>query len=402
MTFIQIQVPQNAEVGDTLTFSVEGSEVEINVPEGVRVGDVLQIQVDSGNDDNNCKGNGAIDEEHEKKQQYTKESNSTQDASNGEDLEEYQVPLHESLGITLEMKCSISSEPEKVEEGNTDKKDSSRASNGDGTYAMAWPAGLHLAKCISSPNFQKFLTNKRAVVELGSGLGLVGLAFITTASLISSHRKSDAKKIKTVLTDFPSSLPLIEHNISWNKDRLSSSSATVYENIKVEPLIWGDSSCWCSLSGKTDLILASDILYHASVDTYQSLIKTISSLIYGKNNDKPSNKNKCEILISVRWRKPEEERIFFQLMESTFGFKFELIYDEIENDKYKCNLQWREFGNPLSEKSNEYFTNTLTKVNDKFHALKDITEEQMDRMSEDEYTSFEARYIQIYVGRMIK
>jgi predicted nicotinamide N-methyase len=460
MTFIQLQVPPNAEVGDALSFTIGGKTLEIPVPEGSGPGDVLQIQVEGDDDDNpNCeKEDKIIEEKEEEGKVEDKDKDKDRDEqdkktlkvgkSNDNEGEDFKVPLHESLGITLEMQCSLpaadSSNPssEKTEEKNEvqeqeKEEGSNKTSNGDndtdpsptvsdGTYAMAWPAGLHLSKCISSPTFHKWTKTKKHIVEIGSGLGVVGLAFLTTASFVLSHRKNEVKKINLVLTDLPSALPLIKHNISWNRSKLSSTcGSALYENIKVEPLIWGDesSSSLCSLSGKVDMILASDILYNTSVETYQALCQTISSLVQrtrSRNSDKiastsstsaskkdgvsksrSSSSSKCEILLSVRWRKPEEERKFFQLMESTLGYEFTLVLDEISDQKeeYKCNLHWTDYGNPACEKSNEYFTNTYVQSDGETIALKDVTEDHMDDMNEEEYTSFEARYIQIYIGR---
>ena len=47
MRVITIQVPENAEDGDTLTFIVDGQEMEISLPLGSNPGDELEIQVDS-------------------------------------------------------------------------------------------------------------------------------------------------------------------------------------------------------------------------------------------------------------------------------------------------------------------------------------------------------------------
>jgi predicted nicotinamide N-methyase len=519
MTFVQLQIPQNAEVGDSLTITIGGQEIDIPVPEGSQPGDVLQIQVGGDGDDNGGEkedhdktgGKGEEKEKNIEGQNKTlgscSNSNSSSNSSSssrykkGEnnhnshnshnnhhnEEEDFKVALHESLGITLEIQCSIDLESkqnqmekqenelnekqnineskeskerndkeqqdkdkdkdkhEDEDEDETDLNDehksnnlkhnssssksttsSSKSTSSDGTYAMAWPAGIHLSKCISSPPFQKYTTTKKNIIELGSGSGVVGISFITTASFLLSHHKNEVKKIKLLLTDLPSAIPLIQHNVLWNRKKLSGSiSSDICENINVESLIWGDSLSsssptsssltLCSMLGKTDLILASDILYNTSIETYQSLCQTISSLIQTQSHD-PNNNNhtdientnttqkttsQCEILISVRWRKPEEERKFFELMESELNYEFKLLYDEIiENcEEYKCNLHWTEYGNPNCDKSNMYFTNTFVKVNGMNVALKDITEDHMDKMDEDEYQLFEARYIQIYIGK---
>lgn len=457
MGFIQLQIPDNAEVGDNLTFVLHGKELEIPVPEGSVAGDILQIQIDDGPPDGSDNNNEIkTTEEHDDKMQklessigsdivdndsgrnhersavaahdhdHDHASNDTKEAS-----DDFKVLLHESLGITLEIHCSIKNDflnehEHKHEHDNhhtkedkdiMDKKEDSSSGtpstqhSSDGTFAMAWPAGIHLSKCISSPPFYEFTTNKKSVVELGSGLGLVGLSFMTTATYLLSHRKNEVKKIQLVLTDLPSALPIIRHNVTCNKDKMSSISSNG-ENITVEPLLWGCKSHVCSLAGDVDLILASDVLYNATMENYESLCSTITTLLKNKSTDKSEGEgegeetkadisnSECEILLAVRWRKPEEERMFFQLMESKLGFQFDLILNGIDDKKYQCDLGWREFGNPTCAKSNEYFTNTFVKVQGQSIALKDITEIHMDSMTGDEYNDFEARFIQIYVGRI--
>ncbi len=383
MGFIQLQVliPQDAEVGDALTFIVEGKECEIPVPEGAVPGDVLQIQVESNDDNgnNHDKGEqqrdrgsaseGAGEEEEEEQQQQLKYD---------DDDETFDVPLHESLGITLQMKCSSnvaaplqalastqdkcnSDKKEETGEDNEKKDGQNNCSPGknqpDGTSAVVWPTALHLSKCFRN---LKWTTTKKSIVEIGSGLGVVGLSFMATASSLLSHRKSDVKKIKLVMTDLPSTIPLIEYNILSNSKHLSSCCSN---SIRAQQLVWGEDFSLPSFDA--DLILASDILYN--IQAYELLCQSISSIIYGPKSSSAldgvatvhdgndaNNKtrpNKCHIILAVRWRKPEEERKFFQLMESMLHYEFNLILEEIENEEYKCDLNWREYGNPGSEVS---------------------------------------------------
>ncbi len=429
MALIQLQVPDDAEIGDSLTFAINGKELEIPVPDGSVPGDILQIEIDyDGDDDHEDSKKDPSTTSHEKDTLAQNEmlgDKAEPQRHIAKEADNFKIPLHESLGITLEMICSItagtSPKKENKNEGNDETKQ--HTSDGlnelksaespqhlsDGTFAMAWPAGIHLAKCISSPSFNEFTKHKKSVVEIGSGLGLVGLSFMTTASHLLSHRKNDVKKLKLALTDLPNVLPIIRHNVEHNIGKISSISNG---NISVESLIWGDESSIPSMAGEVDLILASDILYNATIKTYESLCKSISLLLKkdGTTSQTSSDNSdtvkvdtivgtsECHILLAVRWRKPEEERKFFELMESKLKYKFDLILDSIDDSAYKCDLGWREFGNPNCSKSNEYFTHTHVKVREESIALKDITEAHMDNMTEEEYVNFEARYIQIYVG----
>jgi ribosomal protein S18 acetylase RimI-like enzyme len=69
MTFIQLQVPQNAKVGDSLTFTIGGEEIEFPLPEGSKPGDVLQIQVGGDDDDDDA----AADREKESSEEDAKD-----------------------------------------------------------------------------------------------------------------------------------------------------------------------------------------------------------------------------------------------------------------------------------------------------------------------------------------
>lgn len=392
MPLIHIQIPSNAEVGDALTFSVEGTDFEIPIPEGSKAGDVLQIQVGfDGQEDeenqNTCTIGGADEEtlQNDNEEVMIKSEPEKSDYADG--FQSYIVPLHETLGITLEMQHL-----------STLVEESAQAQNekiyNDGTCAMVWPSALHMTRYITSPSFQEIVKNKKSIVELGSGLGVVGLSYSAAVTSTLSNSDNHKKEINILLTDVPAALPLIEHNIACNRKR-SPNNEDMFQNVTAESLIWGSHiEKSCSLAGKADLILASDILYNATIDTYDSLCETIRSLL-------PKSKGgSCDMLIAVRWRKPDQERKFFEIMESQIGFQFELVDGAMENEECKCILDWKSFGNPLSENSNEYFTNTFTLVNGVSLALKDVTEVQMNEMSEDEYQSFEAKYIQIYFGRV--
>ncbi len=394
MPLIHIQIPSNAEVGDALTFSVEGIDFEIPIPEGSEPGDVLQIQVskvgsdDQEDDDENQNSRRSAEEEMLQNGNEEVMINSVPQQSNyGDGFKSYIIPLHESLGITLEMQYISTLVDESAQSLN-------ETINDDGTCAMVWPSALHMAKHITSPNFQDIVKNKKSIVELGSGLGGVGLSYsAAVTSTLSKIKENHKKEINILLTDFPSALSFMEHNIAWNRKR-SPNNEDMFQNVTTESLIWGNQEKPCSLAGKTDLILASDILYNATMNTYDSLCETICSLL-------PKSKgSSCEMLIAVRWRKPDQERKFFEIMESQIGFQFELVHGAMDDEEIQCVLDWRSFGNPLCDKSNLYFTNTFTKVNGVSLALKDITEVQMNEMSEDEYQSFESKYIQIYFGRV--
>ena len=378
---IQLQVPEGAEVGDSLTFSAEGKEMEIPIPEGSKPGDILEIeiQVEDGEDDednDNDKDNDDVDG-------CDSGQLSLHDAVT-------KVELHSSIGASLAIHNSIPGVPSLNDEN--EKNDGS-----DGTSSMAWPAGLHLAKFISSPQFDELVdigSSTKTVVELGSGSGLCGLAFAVTALSKLSKRKSDAKMLDIVLTDVPKAIDLLKVNIKANADQLSTHLLNE-DNLRARQLMWGseeDARALDLTNVDVDLILGSDLLYNVSMKIFKDLSCTIQAL---------DANEKTKIILSVRWRKPEEERKFFQEMEH-LGYEFNLLLmkDNADNPYY-CNLGWREFGNPNSEKSNDFFTDSYVQVGGESKPLKDITEDDMDVMTDGEFNAFEKRFIQIYVGQKI-
>jgi predicted nicotinamide N-methyase len=370
---IKVEVPEGAEAGDSLTFSAEGKEIEFPIPDGSKPGDVLQIQiqVEGGeDDDDNDDDNGGDSGQSSLHDAVTK------------------VELHSSIGASLAIHNSIPGVPSPNDDEN-EKKDGS-----DGTSSMAWPAGLHLATFISSPQFDEHIDigpSTKTIVELGSGSGLCGLAFAVTASSKLSKRKTDAKKLNIVLTDVPKAMDLLKFNIKANADQLSSHLDE--DNLRARPLTWGseeDASALDLTNVDVDLILGSDLLYNVSTKTFKDLSCSIQAL---------DSNEKTKIILSVRWRKPEEERKFFQAMEH-LGYEFNLLLIEDDADNlYRCNLGWRDFGNPNSDKSNDFFTDSYVQVDGESKPLKDISEDDMDVMTDGEFNAFEKRFIQIFVGQ---
>ncbi len=391
---------------DSLTCVVDGTEIEIPIPLGSEVGDMLQIQLsETAEDDKDDSGDGGDD---------SGDPNITT------------VQLHDSIGITLDVHHSVPNADgdDGDGDGNKGKKDGS-----DGTHAMPWPAGIHLAKQLTSPKLKDIIVGMKNIVELGSGSGLVGLAVAAMISSQKVEQKQKRKKSKTsnvketegshsnakviiTMTDFPSAIPLLEHNTKMNQDKISSSmnDSICY---RTESLIWGKSTrpptnkkntgikVGQSFGQNVDLIIGSDLLYNTKPETYKDLCSTIKDL---------DSTKKARMILSVRWRKPNEEREFFRQMEA-LGYKLSLLVLNNNNDddnddqdptnRHSCNLGWEDFGNPKCPRSNEYFTSTYVQVDGKSKALKDVSEDDMDNMSDKEYNSFEMKFIQIYISDAI-
>lgn len=365
---ISLTVPENAEVGDSLTFAVDGKELEIPVPEGSRPGDVLEIQIGGST-------NGDTGSEKE-----------SEDQEDG-----YTIEL--SNGKTLTFATCCPSKHQQQREDPCTKATSSGFSNeniDDGTHNHPWPAGMEMARFLGAPKAKQVLNKilnvehekSLKVLELGSGLGLVGLSFA------AQHRAKESMKI--VLSDIASGIPRLKHNIQQN----ASCSQSNYP-IEARPLVWKTSqenpntpstSPDSQQKHKFHLILASDVLYNST--NIPSLVSTIKWHL--------EESEKSAVLLAARWRKPELERSFFEQLQGWQGKTWDLIHAD------KCHLSWRQYGDPDNDASNLYFHQTMISVQGKPQALAGLLAEQQDhqalteRMTDDEARAFEQCQIQMH------
>jgi hypothetical protein len=236
-------------------------------------------------------------------------------------------------------------------------------------------------------------------LELGSGLGVCGLAL--GHALISLKEPVDSY---VGLTDHgEEAVNLLNENIKRNASLFSSRLCTV----KAEELRWGDVTKMTRFADiKFHVILGSDLLYNTQ-DTYEPLLHTMiqhlmNDCVFGTGM----------ILLAVRWRKPDLEREFFHLAERK-GLEFVLWEEVLDTPEFKercpCRLDWREYGDPKCEASNKFFQETTVSISNSNtdgmgkveKSLAEITESDMEGMSEDEYTFFEELQVQIYVGRCV-
>lgn len=324
MTTLSIRLPLDAEPGDSLTFSVNGQNMEIDVPIGSNPGDVLEIQLGSDRDDDAPR-------------------NTTTTA----------IPMKTGGEIVLHSVL-----PEKDRAANI--------LSSDGTHQMVWPACLALVRFFTGNGLNNLFNKKtiESVLELGSGLGGLGLAF----SHLLSQEQCTAQ---VTLSDMPSAIPLLDYNIQQNLGLMSPSV-----NISTVPLVW---HCYpVPSSTSLDLILGSDLLYNAV--NIPALVATIKRL----------TSSKTWIILSVRWRKPDLERSFF--MQLSDIIEWQLLDGP-------CPLGWREYGNPSSAKSNSYFSQTMVGVQGKPFSLASIDEAKTSHMTSDEFEAWENLQTQIYLGR---
>jgi len=330
---ISLQIPPDAAPGDTLSFVVDGTELELMIPEGTSPGEVLEIQV--GGDDAEQPA-GAEEQDEEEEEGVTR------------------VPLHNDKTLLLHHDIPP-----------CDDQDDDKKKAADGTHAMAWTAGFELVKCLSDDSLpsgtQKIIRESQTVLELGSGLGLVGLALAVTAST--------NKRI--VLSDCESAVPLLKRNVEQNQ-HLFRANITV----QTQTLNWEESND--EDATKCDLIIGSDLLYN--VELIPAFLSTIQRLA------------KSHVLLAVRWRKPTLERRFFQDSSEFLDWKL------LPVDSSKCTLSWQDYGNPKNDASNAFFLQTMVAVKGTLRPLAEIDEVDTSSMTKEEYEAWERLQIQVYEG----
>ena len=386
MVFITIQVPPNVEAGvDKLAFEYDGKELEMLVPPGSVEGDVLQIQV------------GGVDESDDREGVNNDE---TTDAIDTEEGSSGLVSMSLGDGSTLHIHDSINDNSRIITETGE-----------DGTNGMIWTAGTVLAQALTSSFGIQFLIalltpssaanatmDQLNCLELGSGLGVCGLAL--AHALNSIGRESDNSLLEhsiianILLTDRgEDTVQLLRKNIQSNHPANNDQNTTV----TAESLVWGNTIQHNNNNKGSDtkyhIIIGSDLLYNTQ-ESYIPLLTTIQQHCHEEGI----------VLLAVRWRKPDLECRFFELAESNYGLLFEL-WNEFTTDttfggrRCPCLLHWKEYGNPKSELLHIFFTETKVNAGGKEMSLGQVTEKDMEVMSDEEYSIFEELQIQIYVGR---
>ena len=395
MVFITIQVPPNVEAGvDSLAFEYDGNELEMLVPPGSLEGDVLQIQV--GGVDESDDGEGVNNDE-------TTDAIDTEEGSSG------LIRMSLGDGAILHIHDSINDNSRIIMDSSNDLTETGE----DGTNGMIWTAGTVLAEALTS-SFGLQLLNDLLLtpysaanatidqlncLELGSGLGVCGLAL--THALNSIGRELDNSLLEhsiianILLTDRgEDTVQLLRKNIQSNHPANNDQDTTV----TAELLVWGNTIQHKNNNKGSDtkyhLIIGSDLLYNTQ-ESYIPLLTTIQQHLCHEEGI---------VLLAVRWRKPDLECQFFELAESNYGLLFEL-WNEFTTDttfggrRCPCLLHWKEYGNPKSELLHIFFTETKVNAGGEEMTLGQVTEKEMEVMSDEEYSIFEELQIQIYVGR---
>eukprot|EP00934_Nitzschia_sp_Nitz4_P001151 Nitzschia sp. Nitz4//scaffold218_size35881//17816//18892//NITZ4_007793-RA/size35881-processed-gene-0.18-mRNA-1//-1//CDS//3329542277//1151//frame0 len=342
---VSIQIPEDAEPGDTLSFEINGQSMDIVVPEGSQPGDVLQLQL----------ADPTTDETTE--------------------VDETKVDLGD--GFFLELCSELPSDHQDAQPETTSEGGAVNDSENDGTYALPWRSGIELAT-----QWESLLLNSeplklsppKRILELGSGLGVVGMSFAIQKTLPL------AQNAEIVLTDLPAGMPLLSFNVEKNRALFPSSTT-----VKTKALRW-------SLDQEKDdpfrseppfnCILGSDLLYN--VEHIPALVATIKRMLHP---------TKGVVILVVRWRKPELERTFFK----DSGLEWTLL--KTNQLAASSHLTWEAFGNPSVEASNQYFHQTQISVQGNPKSLASLSEDDVGQLDTRECTAWEQAYIQFYIGR---
>lgn len=207
---------------------------------------------------------------------------------------------------------------------------------------VVWDAALVLLKYLLTPNGLKHVYRNH-VIELGSGTGVVGLA-------------ASAAGAKTVtITDLPSLLPLIQHNIKENSTTIDScreyldtvlKNQTTYDEHKntvvdAMPLDWTNSSdansvcdkviSNCTSDNESCCILIADCVY------YQEGMKAlVSTIVYLFDNLKRSTHLLCSYEIRLIGDKVQVLKDFNNELVSN-NFRVEYIKNQDMDQTYQSD-----------------------------------------------------------------
>lgn len=173
---------------------------------------------------------------------------------------------------------------------------------------VVWDASIVLAKYLEElyKKDSQYFRNLY-VVELGSGVGCVGLAAATLGANV-------------LLTDLPHILPILEKNVELNKESYPEISGMA----KVLSLPWGEKT---KLEQIPDLILLSDCIYYKeSIDLLVSTLKYLSE-------------HKTKIILSQEIRGTETQKgcwkYFMECLKK--DFTYHLISMEDQNDTFRSD-----------------------------------------------------------------
>lgn len=147
-------------------------------------------------------------------------------------VEPFSLPLAPGCAVVLEQAPCVSAEH---------AKESKASADGSCTASTVWDAGIVLATHAFAER------HGSALLDLGSGTGIVGLA-----------AAASGRFERVVLTDLPTVVPLLQRNASAN---------ALHSAVEVLPLAWDDEQMLRRVAarGPFELIVGGDLLYRPPV-----------------------------------------------------------------------------------------------------------------------------------------
>lgn len=186
------------------------------------------------------------------------------------------------------------------------------------------------------PCLDLFGDDKKTIIELGAGVGLVGI------HLAQQLQQQHSQSSHIVLTDLNNVLPLLARNAT--KAGVSGST------VKVEPLPWGSESDAQAIlstaqneSRPVTHILCSDLVYFPEL--LPPLLRTLIQITAGSTT---------KVIISYKIRSLPKEEPFWRTFGAWFDFSPILISDRKPDSTTDQQQSWRLFG---AKKSDMYAHN---------------------------------------------
>jgi len=169
-----------------------------------------------------------------------------------------------------------------------------KRSKASATGWLVWPVAVDFCKYICE--IPKVI-NGKAVLELGSGTGLVGIV----SSLLDPT--------KVIISDLEDDLRMCVENVGLNEHRMKRPDI-----VYVRALGWGNTTNIESIKsefGAFDVIMGSDIVYHQTIEILTGLVSTIVEL----------SRASTEVFIAYEDREGmiEDETYFFGPLRERFG-----------------------------------------------------------------------------------
>jgi predicted nicotinamide N-methyase len=178
----------------------------------------------------------------------------------------------------------------------------------DLTGTRVWPTARSL--------LEKFLRShllcheKRRILELGSGCGLLGMALAATGK-------------EVVLTDYAGNIKWLRQNLELNTNILGNRATSA-------ELLWGDEETMSALEKTArpfHAILASDVIYDPN--SHQALVKTMCRFALP---------NRAPVYLGYPKRNSNDEA-FFQTVSEHFDVEFEPLDSEEKTMLAVCHIR---------------------------------------------------------------